>query len=167
MKAGHLSQYFVGVAAKRLSAVESDIFRSHQHEFNGVEDLKRIFGQAQGKKKFTARFIYLNDNNDEPVVSDGFLTWYDARENHPKRTEHRLYFPSTTVSDCAAEGDLLVIGKRPDGSVLVIVAENGSTISNQIQWLFGISDLPLPGFYVREELETEQDRIAFTSRFIL
>ena len=167
MKAGHLSQYFTGVAAKRLSAVESDIFRSHQHEFNGVDALKRIFGQAHGKQTFPARFIYLNDNDDEPVVSDGYLTWYDARENHPKRSEHRLYFPSTTVSDCAAEGDLLVIGKRPDNAVLVVIAEDGSTIANQIQWLFGISDLAHPGFSVREELETEQDRIAFASRFIL
>jgi len=167
MKAGHLSQYFSGVAAKRLSAVESDLFRSHQHEFNGVEPLMKIFGRAQGKMKFPARFIYLNDSDDEPAVSDGFLTWYDARENHPTRTEHRLYFPTTTVSDCAGEGDLLVIGKRPDGSVLVIIAANGSTIANQVQWLFGISALDHPGFSVREELETEQDRIAFTSRFIL
>ena len=168
MKAGHLSQYFTGVAAKRLSAVESDLFRSHQHEFNGVEPLMKIFGRAQGKMKFPARFIYLNDSDDDPVVSDGFLTWYDARENHPTRTEHRLYFPTTTASDCAAEGDLLVIGKRPDGSVLVVIAEDGSTIANQVQWLFGISNLTAhPGFSVREELETEQDRIAFASRFIL
>ncbi len=167
MKAGHLSQYFTGIAAKRLSAVESDLFRSHQHEFNGVDQLMKIFGRAEGKMKFPARFIYLNDHDDEPVVADGFLTWYDAREKHPTRTEHRLYFPTTTVSDCAAESDLLVIGRRPDGSVLVVVAEDGSTIANQVQWLFGISDLTHPGFSVREELETEQDRIAFASRFIL
>ncbi len=167
MKAGHLSQYFSGVAAKRLSAVEADLFRSHQHEFNGVEALKRIFGKAHGKEKFRAGFIYLNDHDDEPVVSEGFLTWYDARENHPTRSEHRLYFPTTTVSECAAEGDLLVIGRHPDGSVLVVVAEGGSTIANQVQWLFGVSDLTHPGFSVREELETEQDRIAFASRIIL
>ncbi len=167
MKAGHLSQYFSGIAAKRLSAVESDLFRSHQHEFNGVEPLMYIFGRATEKQKFPARFIYLNDHDDDPVVSDGFLTWYDARENHPTRSEHRLYFPTTVVSDCAAEGDLLVIGKRPDGSVLVVIAEDGSTIANQVQWLFGVSDLAHPGFSIRAELETEQDRIAFASRFIL
>lgn len=167
MKAGHLSQYFTGIAAKRLSAVEADRFRSHQHEFNGVEALMRILGQAHGKQKFPARFIYLNDHDDDPVISDGFLTWYDAREKHPTRTEHRLYFPSTTASDCAAEGDLLVIGLRPDSSVLVVTAEGGSTIANQVQWLFGLGDLAHPGFSVREELETEQDRIAFASRFIL
>lgn len=79
MKAGHLAEYFTGVAVKRLSAVEADITSSNQHEFNGVDDLKSIFGEAHGKQRFLARFIYLNDHDDEPVTADGFLTWYDAR----------------------------------------------------------------------------------------
>ncbi|WP_027591176.1 type II restriction endonuclease [Pseudomonas sp. RL] len=167
MKQGHLSEYFTGVAMKRLSAVEADLFRSNQHEFNGVDPLKRLFGQATEKQTYPARFIYLNDHDDDPVVTDGYVTWYDARERHPTRSEHRLYFPTTTVSECAAVGDVLVIGRRPDGSVLVVVAENGSTIANQIQWLFGITDLAHPGFSIREELETEQDRLEFASRLIL
>ena len=148
MKRGYLSEFFSGIAAKDLSAVEADLVRSHQHEFNGVEGLKNIFGQATGKQKFGARFIYLNDHDDEPVVSDGFLTWYDARERHPTRSEHRMYFPTTEVSMCAAEGDLLVIGRRQDGSVLVIIAEGGSTVANQVRWLFGFSDEIHPGFSV-------------------
>jgi len=42
---------------KRLSAVEADTVRSHQHEFNGVGDLKKIFGPAPESTKFDARFI--------------------------------------------------------------------------------------------------------------
>ncbi|RQP98060.1 restriction endonuclease [Burkholderia stagnalis] len=167
MKRGHLSEYFAGVAIKRLSAVEADVLTSNQHEFNGVESLKRIFGQATGKQTFPARFVYLSDEDDDPAIADGFLTWYDARERHPTRSEHRLYFPTTTVSQCAAVGDLLVIARRPDGAVLVVVAEDGSTIANQIRWLFSVDDLEHPGFSVRSELETEQDRIQFASRFIL
>ena len=165
MKQGHLSEYFTGVAVKRLSAVEADFFRSHQHEFNGVDALKRLFGRE--KQTFPARFIYLGDHDDDPVISDGFLTWYDSRERHPTRSEYRLYFPTTQASDCAAEGDVLVIARRPDASVLVVIAENNSTIANQVQWLFGVTDLAHPGYSVREELETEQDRIAFASRLIL
>ena len=114
MTQDRLSRYFTGVAAKRLSAVEADVLRSNQHEFNGVESLKRLFGSASGKQQFPARFIYLADSADEAVVSDGFLTWYDARERHPTRSEHRLYFPTTSASERATEGDLLVIGRRPD-----------------------------------------------------
>jgi hypothetical protein len=165
MKRGYLSQYFKGVAAKKLSAVETDTRTSNQHEFNGVTPLKSIFGS--GKRTFPTKFIYLNDNDDEPPTDNGFLTWYDAREQHPTRSEYRMYFPTTVVSMCASAGDELFVGLRPDDTVMVIVAENGSTICNQLRWLFGVDDTIHPGFSVREELESEQDRIAFASRFIL
>ena len=60
-----------------------------------------------------------------------------------------------------------MIGKRPDNSVLVVIAQGGSTIANQVQWLFSVAPDGHPGFSVREELETEQDRIQFASTFIL
>lgn len=166
MKAGYLSEFFSGVAMKTLSAVEADTARSNQHEYNGSKDLIRVFGTAFEKHVFQAKFIYLTDD-DDPVTEDATVTWYDARLKHATRTEHRLYFPTTTVSLCAAEGDLLVIGKQQDKSVLVIIAQGGSTIANQVQWLFGVTPSLFPGFSVREELETEQDRIQFASTFIL
>ena len=161
MKQGYLSQHFEGVALKRLSAVEADIIRSNQHEFNGVESLRSILGEPSGKVRFTARFLYLSDHDDEPVIEDGFLTWYDARqkareERGVMRWEYRLYFPTNLVSQCAAEGDLLAI-----------VAEKDTTIERQLMWLFGFSDLTHPGFSVKSELETEQDRIGFAARVIL
>ena len=96
MKPGYLSQFFSGVAIKKLSAVEADTARSHQHEFNGDAGLKRVFGPQ--KMTFRARFIYIGDNDSDPVVADGDLTWYDAREAHPTRSEFRMYFPTTAVS---------------------------------------------------------------------
>ena len=167
MERGHLSQYFTGVACKSLSAVEADLCRSNQHEWDGVEGLKKLFGKVTGKHSYDASFIYLNDHDDEPVTADGFVTWYDAREKHPTRSEHRLYFPTTPVSMCAAEGDMLVIGRRPDNTVLIIIAEGGSTIASQIQWLFGFGTETLPRFSVRSELECDQNRVEFASRLIL
>jgi len=172
VKKGYLSQYFEGVAVKTLSAVEADVLTSNQHEFNGVEGLRNILGEPDGKERYPAKFLYLTDNEDEPIMEEGFLTWYDARqkarlERGVMRWEYRLYFPTNLVSQCANAGDILVIAKRPDNTLLSIVAEAGTTISQQILWLFGISDLSHPGFSVRDELETEQDRIEFASRFIL
>lgn len=165
VKKGYLSQYFKGVAVKALSAVEADVAKSNQHEFNGVSRLKEIFGTE--RKTFQSKFIYLHDNDDEPILDEGFLTWYDARENHPARSEYRMYFPTTSVSMCAAAGDTLFIGLKPDDTVLVVIAEGESTIESQLQWLFGFKDTCHPGFSIREELESEQDRIAFASRLIL
>ncbi|WP_217999780.1 type II restriction endonuclease, partial [Pseudomonas tremae] len=116
--------------------------------------------------------MYLTDQDDEPIVEDSTLTWYDARqrarnERGVMRWEYRLYFKTTNVSLNAAAGDLLVIAKPRDGSLLVVIAESGSSIARQIEWLFGFADLAHPGFSVKSELETEQDRIEFASRFIL
>jgi len=166
MKAGYLSEFFSGVAIKTLSAVEADQARSNQHEYNGDKGLLQVFGPATEKHRFQALYIYLSDSDDEPVVANASLTWYDARQKHVSRSEHRLYFPTNQISLCAAEGDLLVVGRRPDNQVLVIIAQGGSTIASQIQWLFGVK-IEHAGFSVREELETEQDRIQFASAFIL
>ena len=172
MKNGYLSQYFEGAAVKKLSAVEADILTSNQHEFNGVEGLKSILGEPDGKVRYDAKFLYLTDAGDEPISEEGFLTWYDARqkarlERGVMRWEYRLYFPTNTVSQIANEGDIVVIAKRPDNTLLTIVAEADTTIAQQIIWLFGFSHNDHPGFSVREELEAEQDRIEFASRFIL
>lgn len=172
MKKGYLSQYFEGVAVKRLSTVEADIIHSNQHEFNGVEGLRQILGEPDGKVRFIAKFLYLTDEEDEPVAEDGFLTWYDARqkarlERGILRSEYRLYFPTNRVSQSATAGDLLVITKRADDTLLAIVAQKDTTIERQIMWLFGFSDLNPQRFSIKSELETEQDRIGFSARVIL
>lgn len=172
MRKGYLSEYFVGVGVKHLSAVEADVLRSNQHEFNGVETFRTILGEPDGKVRFSAKFLYLNDHDDDPVVDEGFMTWYDARqkarvERNVMRWEYRLYFPTNQVSQIAAEGDLLVIARRTDNTLLAVVAERGSTIERQLLWLFGFTDVEHPGFSVKAELETEQDRIGFAARVIL
>lgn len=175
MKQGYLSQYFEGVAVKQLSAVEADVVHSNQHEYHGDVGLKKLFGSVHGteKKKFPAKFVYLTDSEDEPVTDDGpecFLTWYDARAKSAARTgrsEYRLYFPTTNVSLCAAEGDLLVLGRLSSGLVLVLIAEGGSSIASQLKWLFGVQNLQLDGFEVRGDLEEENDRIGFAERVVL
>lgn len=168
MKQGYLSQYFEGVAAKRLSAVEADETRSNQHEYNATKKMLEFIGRPTDRTRMSARFLYLTDDDSAPIVEDAFLTLYDSRKDkHHRSAEYRFYFPTTNVSLNAAEGDLLVIAMCRDGGLLVIIAENGSSISRQIEWLFGFSDLAHPGFSVKSELETEQDRIEFASRFIL
>jgi len=164
MPAGYLSNYFEGIASKRLSTVEADMGTSNQHEINGVQELKQLFGTA--RQKIAAQFVYLGENDEQVLSASGFLTWYDARESHPTRSEHRLYFPTTSVSEAAREGDLLIIGKRPGGSVMVIVVAKGSTYENQLSWLFGLSG-PSPLFAVHEIDKDSDLELGFAARFIL
>lgn len=162
MTAGKLSQYFNGVAAKRLRAVETDRKRSNQHELNGVTQLKRILGS--GRREFRSRFLYLDPDTDKVISDDGFVTWYDSRENHPERSEYRLYLPETEVYSAASEGDLVIIGVRPDNTVLVIVVPSGSSMENQLIWLFDLSG-DLNSFVVQEDW-TERD-LGLAGRTIL
>lgn len=166
MKRGYLSEYFEGVGAKRLTAVEADKSRSNLHAYY-ANKFVRFLGRPTDPMRIPARFVYLTDEDPEPIIEDAFVTLFDGRKNKPRAAEYQLYFPTTSVSQNASEGDLLVIAKRHDGDLLVIIAEKGSSISAQIEWLFGFTDLANPGFSVKSELETEQDRIAFASRFIL
>lgn len=168
MKRGYLSEYFEGVAAKRLSAVEADETRSNQHEYNTTRAMLAFMGRPTERTRLPARFIYMSDEDEQPVFEDAFLTLYDSRENQPHRSaEYRFYFPTTQVSQLAGENDLLVIAKRRDGGLLVIIAEDGSSAANQIEWLFGFSQETLPRFSVRAELENDQDRVGLASTFIL
>lgn len=166
MEYGSLSQYFSGIAAKKLSGVEADTAISNQHEFNGVSRLREILGPATNEKRyFQTQFIYMCDQDDEPVKDTGLLTWYDSRWDKPRAPEPRLYYRSNAAMACASAGDHLFIALRPDNSILAIVTEAGSTIGNQLKWLFGVGDEAR--FSVRGQLEIEEEPVEFSSRFII
>jgi hypothetical protein len=162
---GSLASHFVSLAAKRLSATESYSHVSNQHEFDGVQSLKALLGSD--RRRFPATFTYLMDDDDEPLRADAWLTWYDSREAHPIRSEFRLYYPTTIVSEAFNEGDLAIIARRHDDTLLVAVAEAGSTVENQLLWLFGLADVSHPGFSVRGEIESGQSKLEFASAHIL
>lgn len=164
MKHGALADEFKGVALKALSAVEVDTSLSNQHEFNGAVALKKLFGEG-GRRTFNARFFYFGDDEDDSLVEDGFLTWYDAREKHPTRSEHRLYFPDNAVMEQARAGDIIMFAVRPDDSVFVIVADPDGTVWNQLAWLFGAKASSQESFdFLAPRQEISLD---YAGRFIL
>ena len=163
MTQGQLIDYFKGVAWKRLSIVEADPISSNQHEIHGVTSLKQILGSD--RRTFPAQFLYLGEEEQDTSTAQSFLTWYDARERHPIRSEYRLYFPKTSVSEKAVAGDLLIIGRQSDDSLMVIIAKEGTSFESQMFWLFGIADDLRRGFGFRSIESNEQ--IGFASGLIL
>lgn len=171
MKHGSLSEYFQGVAAKRLTEVEANVLRSNQHEFNGVRALRQMLGEPDQRVPYPAKMIYLSDSTSEPIVEDAVLTWYDARqkareERGVMRDEYRLYFPSTSVSANFGVGDLLVIAHCQDGSLFLIVAKEGASIGQQIEWLFGV-DTSGDRYVIKSEGDFDRRELGFASRVIL
>jgi hypothetical protein len=171
MKQGSLSEYFQGVAAKRLTEVEANVLKSNQHEFNGVRALREMLGEPDQRVPYPSKMMYLSDGEPEPIVEDAVLTWYDARqkareERGVMRDEYRLYFPSTSVSANFSAGDVLIIALCQDRSLLVIVAKSGSSIGQQIEWLFGV-DTSGSGYMLRSENDFDRQQLGFASRLIL
>lgn len=158
---GRLSEYFDGVAVKRLSAVEADALRSNQHEFNSSKQFKALLGEPQ-RTVYPTRLIWLGGEQDGLSV-DVDLTWYQSRK--PPRREHRLYFPTNPVSELAKEGDFLFVAKRTNGSLLAIIAPGEGTITNQLWWLFGVDQqLEFSSQSVGGNNDAELD---FAARYIL
>ncbi|PQV52716.1 type II restriction endonuclease [Paraburkholderia sp. BL21I4N1] len=89
---------------KTLAKVEANPNKSNQHELHGIRELKAILGmnEAHHRGIFSIR--------GEPTTATVDLTWYDARLEHPTRTEHRLYFETNPVMSRAQAGDNLLIG---------------------------------------------------------
>lgn len=158
-----LSRFFTGVGVKRLSPVEVAPALSNQHEFNGINEFRTIFGSD--KRKFSTKFIYLSDDEEKSLEADGFMTWYDARENHPSRTEYRLYYSTNEVISAAKSNDLVVVGRTGENELAVIVAPQASTSEKQLLWLFGIEEAA-SRFIVKDLTESKKD-IGFAGRYIL
>ena len=158
-----LSHYFSEIAAKRLSTVEIKPVSSNQHEFNGIQEFREIFGRD--RITFNGKFLYFPDDEDQVLEDEGQLTWYDAREKHPSRTEYRLYYPTNVVISAASVGDLVVIGRTGKNELVVIVSPSGSTSEKQLLWLFGLGEVG--NRFIVRDLTTEKKDLGFAGKYII
>jgi hypothetical protein len=109
---------------KTLSAVEALPSRSHQHEFNGVVELKQIFGLTGFSRP--SKFSIRGTN----ISTDADVTWYDARASHPTRTEHRLYFQTNAVMSHAHEGTNIIVGFDASNQLHIVLIPQGAAGHN-------------------------------------
>ncbi|NOD62038.1 MULTISPECIES: type II restriction endonuclease [unclassified Ruegeria] len=142
MKFGVLADLFEGAGAKALTEVEINRQRSNQHEFQGVSGFRAFLGTPAEKQTFPAIFYWLEDDEDaEPMQLESFCTWSDVRRGQARRSpEYHLYYAaeSEPVVHQARAGDQVVIARTKDGSLMVLLTPEGSTIGQQLLWLFGL-----------------------------
>lgn len=137
-----LSEYFpFGIGWKHLKEVEVNPTTSNQHEFNGVNSFRAILGSPEEGRRYTAHLLYVSDSEETTIDAEIWVTWYDSRKAQSHRSaEYRLYFPANAVTGVAKTGDLLVIGRRSETELLLVIAKEGDIVETQIRWLFGIPD---------------------------
>lgn len=161
-----LSSFFLGVGAKRLTSVEVDPDSSNQHEFNGVNSLREIFGETDEKLTLSARFVHLMDDRSDSVCI-GEVTWYDSRRSNPNRSaEYRLYWRKNEVMERAKPGDLMFFAKLRNGEFLILISESDSSLTNQLAWLFDLQ-LDVSNSIVMTSKSHRERSLDFCSRLIL
>jgi len=133
-----LSDVFESIAYKTLAPVDIPGLVSHQHEINGVSALREFFN-VDTRIEEPVSWIYYSDSS-ERLSDEGSLTFYDARANHPTRTEWRLYYSGEFLS-AADPGDLLILARRrSDRRLFALVFQKDSSFYNAIKSLFDIRD---------------------------
>lgn len=130
---------FKGVAIKTLSAVEINHLRnSNQHEFHGVSALQSIFGND--RQSFKGEFYYVEKSGC--ILKDtGVLTWYDAREYSPDRTEYRFYYSENIAVNNAKVGDTLLVIFCKSTVVKIIIIEQGTQFIDVLKTSVGLSSI--------------------------
>ena len=160
-----LSNLFVGAVAKRLTLVETISERSNQHEFQGVQPLRQLLGDAD-RKGVPTRFIWLSDEQGS-LSEDGFLSWSNVRKGKPRTPEYHLYYSTNAATEAMGVGDLLIIALQRDGTFLAVITPASGSVQNQLLWLFGLE--PPEGQNVTvQHLDAEHDtELGFAARYIL
>lgn len=146
MFSDRISDYFEGVAAKYLSAVDADPERSNQHEIGGLPaaGFKQHLGTPSKDQeyRFKVKQVYITDESVAPETVDAEVTWYDCRRRRSHRSpEYRLYYPTNAVTELLAEGDFLLVAKLRNDSLLMVFTPAGSTIERQLRVLFALDNI--------------------------
>jgi hypothetical protein len=160
---GKISDYFEGVAAKYLSAVDAEPERSNGHEIGGLPraGFREYLGTPDKTEEFafSAKQVYISDEAERPLIADSHVTWYDARRNKPHRSpEYRLYYYDSVVTEEIAKGDFLLIAKlrqsvsfphdearekrsaqQSKGTLLMVFTPAGSSVEHQLRGMFGLT----------------------------
>lgn len=147
-----VDDFFVGAAAKYLSAVDADPSRSNQHEIGGLPSVgfKNYLGTPgkgeENEYRFQCTMAYLSDS-DSPVLCSDTVTWYDCRRNVSHRSpEYRLYYKSNAVSTLMQPSDFFLIAKQNNGELLLLFAPADSSVEYQLRHLFGLPTLQSKSF---------------------
>ncbi len=118
------------------------------------------------RKGIPTRFIWLGEEQ-EALSEDSTISWYDSRRRHPTRSEYRLYYPSNPVTEMMQKDDSFFIALRPEGDAMAIVTPTGSTMQNQLVWLFGLNEQPDFEFTFQPIRDNSDNKLDFAARYIL
>lgn len=168
MNSGSLSEYFAGVGVKTVTGTEVDPAVSRGHEFQGVDTFRAFLGTPAEKTRVPVKWVWLSDE-EPPLVLSLEGTWYDSRRGKSHRgAEYRLYYPAAAeeVVYRSREGDTLFLCMARDGQLLALLCAAGSSIEQQLLWLFGL-DVAGRDLFQRDLREESGRALDIAARHVL
>lgn len=141
-----LADVFTSAAFKYLTEVDANPDSSNQHEIGGLvkAGLGRDIGMPDSGKKIRIKttLVYLNEEDETPLIVEDRVTWYDTRYNQPHRSpEWRMYYTANDVSERFSPGDFFMISRTNAGELLMIFCPPGSDYETQMRTLFGVREI--------------------------
>lgn len=136
----NLSDLFSSIFYKLIANTELVSPNNRQHELN-AGNMKQLFDYPSERLEGKIQWFYFGDS--ETKSEELKYTFYDARKNHPKRSEWRLYYGSSFIPSHASEGDLLVIAKHYSGGLYGFIFDKSSSWFNSANELFALESKTL------------------------
>lgn len=170
-----LADIFNAVAVKYLKAVDvprgnSKSKGSNQHEIGGL--VKAGFANYLGRPKngeviyFNATMVYMEDEEEEPSISECQVSWYDTRYENPNRSaEYRLYYKENEVTQLLQEDDFFLIALTKENTLFMIFAPQGSEVEHQLKALFAATGIKADS--ALKQVNFSEKEIVFPVRTLL
>lgn len=137
-----LTDVFITAAEKYLTVVDAEPNRSNQHEVGGLKEagFADFLGYPVNGEKWylPVTMVYITDDDNDPVICEDTMSWYDTRYNQPSRSaEYRLYYRSNEVTRSMRAGDFFIIAMTKDKTLLTVCTPAGGQAESQLRTIFG------------------------------
>lgn len=127
------------IAVKRLSAVETDPERSHQHEFHATRLRRELELPAERRSGILSVLIFGADDQP-PTLDESAFTLYDARAGNPDRAaEWRLFYASRVIPELADADDSLLLYRYGD-DLRALVVHAGTRVERDLLVALSLGD---------------------------
>ncbi len=131
---------------KKTDTIRSD--KKHTLEITGTKGLESVLGKE--KKSFETLYVYIGKKTIEEYSTAKWYYYYQKSWNG--RGRGKLHYKRNDVMKSAAVGDLLVVARKPNDDLLMLVIKDGNDAKDAVLTHIGVQQ------------ETPKDEPSFWSK---
>lgn len=108
--------------------------KKHTLEITGTKDLEYVLGKE--KATFTAKYVYMGRNTIEENSTAKWYYYYQPSWNG--RGRGKLHYTRNEVMKAGKAGDMLVVAKKTNTEILLLIVQQNSTAYTQVKDALGL-----------------------------